>query len=1446
MSRLDAIFNRRRLILTVALLTSLTGLGLWLTMDRQEDPRMPAYWGQVVVTYPGADAELVERLVLEPVEDALAEVEQVHAVTSTAYSEAAVVKIDLDERTDDTDKAWDEVREALATASLEFPAGAGQPMLNAKLNTDHDAVVVALTGSSDPLTLLTAARTLRQALLDVPMVARVKIVGDPGEQITVELDDAAARRLGVTGPQLAAQLGGRAQILPGGSLALGDRTVRLRPQSEMESVAEIAATPIRVGSGATVPLAEIARVRMSPREPAGQRMRLDGTTAVGVAVVAKDDVNAVRFGDAIRTRLAEIEPSLAPVEMQVIAFQPDRVEGRLAELNQSLLLGILIVAGVVILAMGLRLGLVVASVVPLVTFAALAVFAIGGGVLHQISIAALVLALGMLVDNAIVVAENVQWRLDRGAVPRDAATAAVRELAVPLAAATATTIAAFLPMLLADSGTADFTRTIPVMVILTLTISYLFAILVTPILSEMSLVPGSSRSTAFTSRHAAIATRLALRRGGWVLAAAMVLVTVSAVGAGAVRQQFFPAADRNQLVVDLKLPEGAHLDATDDATRTLERMLLERPEVQQVASFMGRGAPRFYYNIQSVPWSPHFAQLMVTTRATADVDAVLDWVRTESPTRLPGIEVIGRPLEQGPPVAAPVELRLFSDNLDDLHHTATAVAAVLRDTPGTADVRHDMGAGEPTLHIVVDDAAAARRGLSRADVARALAGHTRGWPVGELRSGDDPVPIVVRSSAGENTTPESLDGLDVATPAGGAVPLAQVARIDAGWRPAAIHHRNRARMVTVASQLTGGATFSDVLRAAAPALGALEQPPGTRLAFGGDAEGAGEANAALLKTLPIGLLMLLAVLLAEFDSFRRVGLILVTVPLAATGVVPGLLISGQPFGFMSLLGVFALIGIVVNNAIVLLEVTDSRRRDGATVDEALTDAIEQRIRPILLTTTTTVAGLLPLALSASTLWPPLAWAMISGLIASTALTLVVVPALYRMLLGRPERAARRRLRVAPTATGIILLLGLAGTVGADTGAITLDLTEAMRLATQRPAVGAADRRAEAIAEAGLANRRLSYLPVIGGSYTESDRDRDLELVTPIGAFSFGASRSRSAGVELLQPLFDPSRVLHGNAASRLETEAAGAAALRSRQQLAAEAADAWLRLQSVDARIAATHSFVDSLSARLQETEARVTGGRALEADALKIRLDLESAELDQVRLREARAVTVANLARVTGTVGAVAATAAPDWSERPVPEAANLTETAVAARPDLRALERTGEALERRRAAIRAEAIPRLDARIAWSWTDGSPYQVDSWTEGALVVSWSPFAAGTRGPRAAAAAAERDAARADLAEARRSLEIEIRSAVAGLVTAREAIEVRRRGVEQATETLRVEGERHAAGRVTTNDLLAAEATLRDQRTRLELARLEIVRAWVAIWLTVGNDDPAWLAEPAS
>ena len=932
MNLLPTMLERRRLVVATAVLLALAGTLSWTTMPREEDPQFPRRNGLIVTAFPGADAETVERLVVEPLEEHLAEVEEVDNIYSTARTGVAIVRVDQLETVYDTDSAWDEVQDAIDKARLDFPAGVGEPVLEDDL-VSQEAIVLAITGSSDPLQLVEGAERLKRRLLSLPAVKQVTLVADPGEQITIEYDDATARRLGIDAGLLGRTLGQRSTIVPGGLIHLGAKSANLRPHTEFESLEEIRSTPILLPSGSSIPLREVARVRLGPTEPATERMRWKGEPAVGVGVIPKDNLDRIDYGRQVRQAVEESRALLEPLEIEEVVFQPDQVEARLADLTGSLQLGIVIVAVVLFLAMGPRLGLLVALVVPLVTFGSIAIFNIAGGILHQISIAALVIALGMLVDNAIVVSENIQWRLDRGLQVHQAAVESVRELSLPLGTATGTTLAAFVPMLMAKGGTADFTRAIPVMIMLTLSVSYVFAVLVTPVLAEVFL---RRRSTARKDWTAALARRIstvAVNRPKTVLLGAAILLMLTLFASGWLDQQFFPAADKPMVVIDLEMPEGTHLEQTDMVAMRFETELAAQPEVKSVATFVGRAAPKFYYNLLSRPNSPHRAQLVAETTDLAAVEPVINWVGDFSRRELPEVEAVARRLEQGPPIEAPVEIRVMGDSLEDLEIAADEVLGVLRSVPGIRDARHDLGLGVPSVTFEIDDAAAGRHGLTRADVASVLRGRTLGSPIGQYRMGEDPTPILVRSSAGEYLPPSDLASLDIATPGGEPVPLAQLARLEVEWRPAAIYHYDRSRHVKVLGQLAEDATSSQVLERLTPGLDTLDLPPGVRLELGGELEESGAANAAILGAMPLGVLLLLFFLLAEFNSFRRVGIVLMTVPLAAVGVVPGLLLAGLPFGFTAMLGVISLIGIVVNNAIVLLDVVESLRNEGFPMEE---------------------------------------------------------------------------------------------------------------------------------------------------------------------------------------------------------------------------------------------------------------------------------------------------------------------------------------------------------------------------------------------------------------------------------------------------------------------------------------------------------------------------------
>jgi multidrug efflux pump subunit AcrB len=990
----DGVLQQWRLVLVVSLTMTLLGVLAVFSMARQEDPDLADNMGFIRAPLPGASAEDVERLVLEHVENALSHVDGIETIASEARQGVALINLEL--RPDhDAEAEWDEIEQSLRGVQSLLPEGTPAPTLDRSLN-ETEGIILCLTGA-ELISLHEAARSLRRTLIRDEDVARVELVGAPREAVVVRYADAAAKRLGVTGGDLAAQLQTKSTALPAGQVNVGDRTLAITHSSEFRSSDDVSATPFATASGQVVRLDNVAQVRREAIEERDARFYCNGSRAIGLAVVPRPNINIVDFGARFRAIVDESRDALNGIEINEVTFQPEFVASSLSGLSNALIGGCCTVAIVVMLFMGVRMGTLVSGLVPIVAAAALGFYFISGGVLHQVSIATLVLSLGMLVDNAIVMTEDMQRRIDLGIPPRDAAFDSVRTLWFPLLTATGTTIAAFVPMLLSEGPTANFTRALPVVMMITLTISLVFALSVTPILGIRWLRPRKLGEVDMFKLLGHWVGALAVRRRGLVLLVAAGLVAMTFARAGEVKQDFFPAAERPYVLVNIDLPDGTSIEHTDQTAQRLGAALAEDPRVAAISTLVGRATPRFYYNLLPRPDSPNFAQLVIEATQQAEVPGLMLDVRKVATEVIPSAVVIVRRLQQGPPSIAPLDIRVYASNRDVLYDSVEKVMAAARSDDSIRDVRHSMGTGAPTLHVTLDSNAIARRGGRDDQVVNSLLGASRGFSAGIVRDDDLLVPVIVQGKGGTATYGD-LSSVQVRIQ-DGTVPTDQVTSFDIRWRPATIEHRQRERMAHVFASLSEGVPFGEVLPRLRETIDELDLPPEVRVEIAGESEGSQKANQSLARTLPVGLLLLVAILLLQFNSFSRVGVVLLTVPLAAVGIIPGLLVAGQPFGFMALLGVCALVGIVVNNAILLIDTLAMLERAGVPDPVARTVAL--RLRPVFLTTGTTIVGLIPLALSGSSLWPPLAWPVISGLISSTGLTLLVVPALCSLMRRQP-------------------------------------------------------------------------------------------------------------------------------------------------------------------------------------------------------------------------------------------------------------------------------------------------------------------------------------------------------------------------------------------------------------------------------------------------------------
>lgn len=1007
------LYQRRRLIFAMTLLLVLVGFAAFMTMARQEDPSFPYRPGLIEVVYPGATAAQVEKLILEPLEEELQQVEELYLMRSVARDDIAMIQLRLADQIYDTDAAWDRVRRAMERARGQFPAGVTRLQLDDRA-MDIPVAVVSVLGSNDPIELADAADQIKQRLLGVAGISRVQIRGAPAKEVVIDIDSATLHQLGLRRQQLAAQLQRRNLLTPGGLLNNGERFIRLHAHSDIESLDDIRTLPVKLPSGQQVALETIASVRLEPQLPLAAQSFHKGVRAVTLGIIAeRGHLDTLAFSDVLQQQLDQLQPMVAPLRLEVAFWQPDYVRARLSELQGSLLLSTGIIAAIVLLALGWGNGLLVALVLPIVSLITLAVYNLFGGVLHQIAVIGVVVSLGILIDNAIVMVESIEAAKARGLARAEAIGAAVRQLAMPLFTSTGTTVAAFLPLLISKGNTADFTRAIPEMVVIAMIVSYCVSVLVLPLVAYYWPARGTPRSVPGT---AALARGLQVMHARYRVLPLLVVVfmVAAALALGPlVKKEFFPPAYRNQIVVDVNFPVGTPVDFTAQASADLEAELQQHPAVEAIMRSVGMTGFRYFYNLTNEPAASHLARLMVYTRDPAANPALITWIEQELRPRWPEALIIAKTLGQGPPIPAPIEVRLQSHDSDALFVANQQVLAALHELPGSRNVRSNLDTGIPELTLRISDTSTQSLGLEREAFSAELFAQTRGLVAGEFRYSNNPVPIRVRSRAGERTPLEAIPGLTLYQDSLQGVPLDAVSVTGAVWTAAEIHHYNGIPTVSIYSDLQPGAAFNRVLASLSERLAEQPLPAGVTLSYGGNAEESGSANRAILTSAPLGIGLLLLFMMIQFNSFRRLGIILTTIPLAGVGILPGLVLTDQPFSFMSLLGVIALVGIVVNNAIVLLDVIDSHLAAGADATTAVAAALEQRTAPILLTTATTILGLLPLALTDSTLWPPLAWAVISGLTLSTMLTLVAIPALCQWLLKSDQATVAAKPNTIP-------------------------------------------------------------------------------------------------------------------------------------------------------------------------------------------------------------------------------------------------------------------------------------------------------------------------------------------------------------------------------------------------------------------------------------------------
>ncbi|EPK4168063.1 efflux RND transporter permease subunit [Stenotrophomonas maltophilia] len=1027
----------RPLVLFAMLAFALIGAWSYKHLGQSEDPPFTFKAMVVRTLWPGATAEQVSRQVTEPIEKALMNTGEYEFIRSYSRpGESQVIFMARDSlRSRQIPDLWYQVRKRVGDIRATLPREIVGPFFNDEFG-DTYGNIYALTGKGfDYAVMRDYADRIQLELQRVPDVGKIDLVGLQDEKVWIELSNTRLATLGVSMQQVQQALADQNAVTGTSFFETATDRVQLRVTGQFNDIEAIRQFPIRAGDR-TVHLGDIAEVKRGFADPASPKMRFMGEEAIGLAVAMKDGGDILKLGANLDAEFERLQKTLpAGMQLRKVSDQPQSVEESVGEFVQVLTEAVVIVLLVSFFSLGLRTGLVVGVTIPLVlamTFFVMHYFDIG---LHKISLGALVLALGLLVDDAIIAVEMMATKMEQGYDRLRAASFAWESTAFPMLTGTLITAAGFLPIATAASSTGEYTRSLFQVVTIALVVSWIAAVLFIPYLGDKMLPdlfnpqppkPGSvsarwhAKRQQWVDRYPALANLIAppqhghdhdpyqrpfyrsfrrfldgcLRHRWWVIAATIALFVFSLMMFRFVPQQFFPDSTRPELMVDIELAEGASLRSTQAQAEKLEKLLSSREGIANYVSYVGTGSPRFYLPLDQQLPATNFAQFVVLAKDIKARESTRDWLLHEVIPKFPDVQMRVTRLENGPPVGYPVQMRISGEHIEKVQAIARQVEAKVRENPHVMNVNLDWSEPSKVVRLVIDQERARALGVSSAQVSQFLSSSLAGQSVSVYREGNRQIEMLLRGPADERNQLELLSSLSMPTANGGSITLSQVATMEYGFEDGIIWHRNRLPTVTVRADISDGMQPLDVVHQILPTLDGIraELPNGYLLETGGTVEDSARGQNSIKAGMPLFLVVVATLLMLQLRSFSRAAMVLVTAPLGIIGATLFLLLFRAPFGFVALLGTIALAGMIMRNSVILIDQIQQDIDAGHDRWHSIIDATVRRFRPIVLTALAAVLAMIPLSRSA--FYGSMAISIMGGLIVGTVLTLVFLPALY--------------------------------------------------------------------------------------------------------------------------------------------------------------------------------------------------------------------------------------------------------------------------------------------------------------------------------------------------------------------------------------------------------------------------------------------------------------------
>ncbi len=999
--------KHRSFIIFIMIAATLGGLASYFQLGRAEDPPFTFRTMIVQASWPGATMDETLQQVTERIERKLQETKGLDFLRSYTKPGLATIFVNLKGSTkaSEVPDIWYQVRKNVGDIRHTLPAGVIGPGFNDDFGDTYGLIYGFTADGFTQRELRDYVEDVRSRLLQVPDVSKIELLGAQDEQIFVEFSTQQLAGLGIDRAALIAALQAQNAVAPSGSLQTGDEKLLIRVSGAFASENDILDVNF-LSNGRLIRLRDIGQVRRSFADPPQPMFRVNGKPAIGLAIAMRDGGDILALGRNVKTAIDGAMANMPlGVDAALVSDQPVVVKTAIGEFMESLWQAIAIIMAVSIISLGLRPGSVVALTIPLTIAIVFPVMEAMHIDLQRISLGALIISLSLLVDSAMTTIDVMTTRLAQGDSKEEAAAFAYQTLALPMLTGTFVTIAGFVPIGFARSAAGEYTFSIFAVVTIALIASWFVAVLFAPLLGVALLKKPATDAQGKPSAVMRVFRAIlvgAMRMRWLTIAVTLGCFVASLLALPYVPRQFFPASDRPELVVNLTLPQNASIFASEQAATKLDAMLKGDPDVASWSSYIGRGAIRFYLPLDVQLANDFFSQAVVIAKDVAARDRLHAKLEKELAEQLPSAVARVSPLELGPPVGWPVQYRVSGPDIAQLRATALKLGQAMGEDPNLRLVNFDWIEPAREIRIRIDQDQARLLGLSSQALAGVLNTVMTGTPVTQVRDGIYLVNVVVRANDEQRVSLSTLRALQLPLPNGRTVPLSQVATFDFDQEYPLIWRRDRVPTLTVQADVRAGATPEGAVRSLAPAVEKLQEslPSGFHIEVGGTVEESAQSQASVFAMLPVALFLMLFFLMAQLQSFVRVLLVIAVVPLGLIGIVLALLAFNRPLGFVAILGILALVGMIARNAVILIDQIETERAQGREIWDAVVEATLSRFRPITLTAVSTVLGLIPIA--PTVFWGPMAFAIMGGLFVATILTLIVLPALYLIFFRAKE------------------------------------------------------------------------------------------------------------------------------------------------------------------------------------------------------------------------------------------------------------------------------------------------------------------------------------------------------------------------------------------------------------------------------------------------------------